>query len=136
MFSALGGVLGPVCSFLYSIWASLGSIFIVFYRSEAGLGTPFSPFLGKARKRSKKGEEQGTEMDAFSFEFQVFPENGQVRFDFAGASGLRFRPLLFLFWASIFALRFLRFFLRLFGSPLVLVFNGSASEAAPLNEFN
>ena len=55
-------------------------------------------------------------MDAFSFEFQVFPENGKVRFDCAGASGLRFRPLIFFFLlcASIFALLFFALFFEVF----------------------
>ena len=70
-------------------------------------------------------------MDAFSFGFQVFSENGKVRFDCAGASGSRFRPLLFLLCASIFALPFLRCFLGVFGSPLVLVFEGSAAQPTP-----
>ena len=57
-------------------------------------------------------------MDVFSMIFQVFPENGKVRFDCAAASGLRFRPLIFWLRASIFAVRFLHCFFEVFGSAL------------------
>ena len=130
MFLVLGGALGPSLLIFELRLTSLGSIFVYFDSSGAGPWTPFSTFLEKARKRSKKEEEKGTEMDACSFEFQVFPENGKVRFDCAGASGLRFRPQLFLLCASIVALPFLRCFLRFLGAPWVLVFNGSAAEPA------
>ena len=109
----------------------LGDHFGVFLRLWGQTLDPFLTFLGKARKRCKKGEKQRAEMDIFSMNFLVFPENGKVRFDCAGASGLRFRPLLVLLCASIFALLFLRCFFIVFGSPLVLVFNGSAAEPAP-----
>ena len=46
--------------------------------------------------------------------FQVFPENAKVRFDCAGASGLRFRPLIFWLRASIFAVCFLHCFFCVF----------------------
>ena len=70
-------------------------------------------------------------MDVFSLIFQVFPENGKVRFDCAGASGLRFRPLIFWLRASIFAVRFLHPFFKVFGSPLGVHFKGSAPARAP-----
>ena len=56
-------------------------------------------------------------MDAFPVVFEVFPENAKVRFDCAGASGLRFRPLIFLLRASIFAFSFLHRFFKVFGPP-------------------
>ena len=56
-------------------------------------------------------------MDAFPLKILVFSENGKVCFDFAGASGLGFRPLLLSLCASIFALLFLHRFLEVFGSP-------------------
>ena len=64
-------------------------------------------------------------------DFQVFPENGKVRFDCAGASGLRFRPLIFWLRASIFAVRFLHRFFEVFWSPLGVHFKGSAAALAP-----
>ena len=78
-----------------------------FYGPGAGPWTPFSAFPEKSRKRCKKEAKKGAEMDAFLMKFCVFPENAKVRFDCAGASGLRFRPLIFWLRASIFALRFL-----------------------------
>ena len=59
-------------------------------------------------------------MDVFSMIFWVFPENAKVRFDCAGASGLRFRPLIFWLRASIFALLFLHRFFDVFGPPCEL----------------
>ena len=56
-------------------------------------------------------------MDAFPMIFEVFPENAKVRFDYAGASGLRFRPLIFWLCASIFAFRFLHRFFEVFEPP-------------------
>ena len=70
-------------------------------------------------------------MDAFLMVFGVFPEHATVGFDCAGASGLRFRPLIFWLRASIFAVRFLHRFCELFGSPLGVHFKGSAAEAGP-----
>ena len=83
----------------------------------AGSWAPFSGFLETLQKRGKKEEKKGAEMDVFSLIFQVFPENGKVRFDCAGASGLRFRPLIFWLRASIFALHFLHRFFEVFGLP-------------------
>ena len=71
-------------------------------------------------------------MDAFSMEFRVFPESGKLRFDCAGASGLRFRPLVFWLCVSTFTLPFLRRFLMVFGSrwePRIAQFRSSASAA-------
>ena len=70
-------------------------------------------------------------MDAFLMIVGVSPENAKVRFDCAGASGLRFRPLIFWLCASIFALLFLLCFFEVFGSPLGVHFKGSAVEAGP-----
>ena len=68
-------------------------------------------------------------MDAFPMIFYVFSENAKVRFDCAGASGLRFRPLIFWLCASVFALPFLHRFFEVFGSSLGARPEGSASEA-------
>ena len=98
-----------------SVWASLGSILVWFCGSVAGSWAPFSGFLETLRKKIKKEKKKGAEMDVFSMILQVFPENGKVRFDCAGASGLRFRPLIFWLRASIFAVRFLPCFFVFFG---------------------
>ena len=97
----------------------------------AGSWAPFSGFLETPRKRVKKEEKKGAEMDVFSMIFQVFPENGKVRFDCAGVSGLRFRPLLFWLCASIVRLLFLHRFFEVFGLPRILEIKGSAVEAGP-----
>ena len=70
-------------------------------------------------------------MDVCSMIFQAFPENGKVRFDCAGVSGLRFRPLLFWLCASIVRLLFLHRFFEVFGLPRILEIKGSAVEAGP-----
>ena len=62
---------------------------------------------------------------------QVFSENGKVRFDCAGASGLRFGPLIFWLCASILAHLFSHRFFMLFGPPWRPRFKGSAEEAGP-----
>ena len=79
----------------------------------------------------QKTKKNGAGIDAFSKKFQVFPENGKVRFDCAGASGLRFRPLLFLLCASIFALPFLHRFFEVFGPPRGPQIIRSAAQPAP-----
>ena len=118
-----------------SVWAPLGSILVCFCGSVAGSWAPFSGFLETHRKTVKKEEKKGVEMDVFSLIFQVFPENAKVRFDCAGASGLRFRPLIFWLRAFIFAIRFLLgffvFFLDLPGGPDPCVQARSALEAGP-----
>ena len=114
-----------------SVWAPLGSILVCFCDSVAGSWVPFSGFLETLRKNVKKEEKKGAEMDVFSMIFQVFPENGKVRFDCAGASGLRFRPLIFWLRASILAVRFLHRFFEVFGPPWGTRFLGSAREAGP-----
>ena len=114
-----------------SVWAPLGSILVCFCGSVAGSWAPFSGFLETLRKRVKKEEKKGAEMDVFSMICQVFPENGKVRFDCAGASGLRFRPLIFWLRASILALPFLHRFFEVFGRPRILEIKGSAVEAGP-----
>ena len=65
-------------------------------------------------------------MDACSMDFPVFPENAKVRFDCAGASGLRFRPLRLPLWASISV-----FLVEVLGSPWGAGFERSAPEAPP-----
>ena len=114
-----------------SVWAPLGSILVCFCGSVAGSWAPFSGFLETPRKRVKKGEQKGAEIDVFSMIFQVFPENAKVRFDCAGASGLRFRPLIFWLRASIFAVRFLHGFFEVFGPSLGGQKVRSAREAGP-----
>ena len=114
-----------------SVWAPLGSILVCFCGSVAGSWAPFSGFLETPRKRLKKEEKKGAEMDVFSMICQVVPENGKVRFDCAGASGLRFRPLLFWLCASIFALLFLHRFLVFFRPSLGARLDGAAPARAP-----
>ena len=74
-------------------------------------------------------------MDAFLMIFGVSPENAKVRFDCAGASGLRFSPMIFWLCASIFALGFLHCFFQGFwtsqGTPKYPKISSSASEAGP-----
>ena len=100
-----------------SVWAPLGSILVCFCGSVAGPWAPFSGFLETPRKRVKKGRKKGAEMDVFSMIFYVFRENAKVRFDCAGANGLRFRPLIFWLCAFILALLFLHCFFDVFGLP-------------------
>ena len=103
-----------------------------FYGPGAGPWTSFSAFPEKSRKKFKKR----AEMDAFPVIFEVFLENARVRFDFAGASGLRFRPLIFWLRASIFAVRFLpRFFVFFrpsWGPPWVPGLTGRRQRGHPL----
>ena len=80
-------------------------------------GPLFRLFPKSLEKRCKKEAKNGAEMDVFLVIFRVFPENAKVRFDCAGASGLRFRPLIFWLRASIFALLFLHCFFKVFGPP-------------------
>ena len=102
-----------------------------FCGSVAGSWAHFSTFLETLRKRVKKEEKKGVEMDVFSMIFRFFPEKGKVRFDCAGPTGLRFRPLIFWLRASIFALPFLHRFLEVFGRPRILEIKGSAAQAGP-----
>ena len=132
MFLVLGGALGPSLLIFGLRLGVLGVDFRVFLQlCRQGPWTPFPTFPEKARKRTKKGEEKEAEMDAFSLEFKVFPEHGKLRFDCAGASGLRFRPLLFLLCASIFALPFLHCFFEVFVTPWGPRSKGSEAEAGP-----
>ena len=110
-----------------SVWAPSGSILVCFCGSVAGSWG----FLKTLRKRVKKGEKKGAEMDVFSMIFQVFPENAKVRFDCAGASGLRFRPLIFWLCAFVLALLFLHSFFEVFGLPRGPQIQGSAAQAGP-----
>ena len=114
-----------------SVWAPLGSILVCSCGSVAVSRPPFSGFLDTLRKKFKKEEKKGAEMDVFSMIFEVCPENGKVRFDCAGASGLKFRPLIFWLRASIFALPFSHCFLKVFGSSLGARLYGSAAARAP-----
>ena len=114
-----------------SVWAPLGSILMCFCGSVAGPWAPFSGFLETFRKTVKKGEKKEAEMDDYSMRFQVFTEDGKVRFDCAGASGLRFRPLIFWLCASIFALPFLHRFFEVFGPSLGPQIIRTAAEAGP-----
>ena len=91
----------------------------------------FFGFSGNASKICQKGKNKGAEMDAFSMEFHVFPENAKMRFDYAGASRLRFRPLLFLLCASIFAHLFLHRFFKVFGPPCEAKKVSSVGKAGP-----
>ena len=95
MFLVLGGVLSPSLLIFDLRLGALGYHFDVFLRLWGRTLAPFSTFLEKVRKTYKKGENKGAEMDAFSMEFRVFPENAKMCFDCAGASGLMSRPLLF-----------------------------------------
>ena len=105
--------------------------FEYFYGPGAGPWTSFSAFPKKSRKRCKKEAKKEAEMDAFLMIVGVFPENAKVRFDCAGASGLRFRPLIFWLRASLFALPFLHRFFAVFGPSLGARLDGSAAEPAP-----
>ena len=116
-FFVIGSTLGLNLLILGLRLGALGYHFGVFLRLWGQTLDPFLTFLEKARKRYKKGQKKEAEMDAFSMKFQVFPENGKVRFDCAGASGLRFRPLIFWLCASILALLFLHCFSMVFGPP-------------------
>ena len=93
-------------------------------------GRTLDPFFSFSRKVSKKvqkrSDKKRVEMDAFLLIFGVFPENAKVRFDCAGGSGLRFRPLVFWLRASIFALCFLHSFFEVFGLPRGPQIKGSA----------
>ena len=79
-------------------------------------------------------------MDAFLMIFGVSPENAKVRFDCAGASGLRFRPLIFWLRASIFAVRFLHRLFVFFGLSWGPRSTGTnlvgGRGGTPLNEIN
>ena len=113
-FFGRGGTLGLNLLILGLRLGALGDQFGVFLRLWGQTLDPFLTFLEKARKRCKRVEKKGAEIDVFLMYFQVFSENGKVRFDCAGASGLRFRPLIFLLRASIFALPFLHCFFVFF----------------------
>ena len=104
---------------------------VYFDSSGAGLWTSFSTLLSKARKRYKKRKKKRAEMDAFSMASQVFPGSWKVRFDCAGASGLRFRPLLFLALCLHFLFFFFASFFELCGPLWATRFMGSAREPAP-----
>ena len=116
MFFVLGGTLGLsllICGLRLGTFRVYFGVFL--WLCGRILGPFFGFFLETPRKRVKKEEKKGDEQDVFSMILQVFPENGKVRFDCAGASGLRFRPLIFWFRASIFAVRFLPRFFVFFG---------------------
>ena len=116
MFFVLGGTLGQFVDF----GLRLGAVGVHFgvYLWFWGQADPFFDVAGKKLKKYKKGKKQGAGIDVFSMKFLVFPENAKVRVDCAGASGLRFRPLLFWLCASIFRHLFLHRFFVFFGPPL------------------
>ena len=120
MIFVLGGTLGLSLLVLGLRLGALGIHFGVFLGLWGPTLDPFFDFRRKNSKRCKKGVTKGAGMNVFSMDFQGFPENGKVRFDCASASGLRFRPLLFLFRASIFVHLFLHRFLKVFGPPCEL----------------
>ena len=91
----------------------------------------FFGFPRQVSKKVQKSAKKGAAMDAFPLIFGGFPENAKVRFDCAGASGLRFRPLIFWLRASIFGLLFLHRFFEVFGSPWDLKKRGSAAAPGP-----
>ena len=95
MFFVLGGTLGLSLLICGLRLGTFGVHFGVFLWLCGRILGPFSGFLETPRKRNKKEEKKGAEIVVFSMTSQVFPGNGKVRFDCAGASGLRFRPLIF-----------------------------------------
>ena len=115
---------------------ALESIFVYFYGSGAGPWTPFSSFLERLRKKVTKKQKNGNGINAFSMNFRVFPETETMRFEYAGASGLRFIPLIFWLCASGFALPFFHRFSEVFGRRLGTRIHaielGSAGEAGTL----
>ena len=118
MFFVLGALLQSLGALFVDLWAPFGHlwgpfwcVFVALWPDPGPLFRVFWKRLGKLQKEEKKA----AGMDVFSMIFQVFPETGKVRFDCAGASGLRFRPLIFWLCASIFALFFLHCFFVFFG---------------------
>ena len=72
-------------------------------------------------------------MDAFPMIFGVFLESAKVRFDSAGASGLRFSPLIFWLCASfLFALIFCVFWIP-WGAQIHAFKLGRRERRDPLN---
>ena len=134
MFFVLGGTLGLSLLILGLRLGALESFLVYFYGFEAGRWIPFSPFLENARNGCRKGHKKEAEMDAFPITFRVCPENAKVCVDCADVSGLRFRPLLFWFCASILVFLFyivFSCFLDPLGSPDSRDQTGSAVEARP-----
>ena len=127
MFFVLGGTLGLS---LLICGLRLGTFGYVFVDLWPDPGALFRVFWKRFEKGSKK-KKKGAEMDVFSMIFRFFPENGKVRFDCAGASGLRFRPLIFWLCASTFALPFLHRFFEVFGPSLGPQIIRLAAEAGP-----
>ena len=117
MFFTLGGTLGLSLLIFGLRLGTFGVNFGVFLRLSGRTLAPFSGFLETLRKRVKKEENKGAEMGVCSMIFKFFPENGKVHFDCAGASGFRFRPLLFWLCASIFRHVFLHCFTRFLDIP-------------------
>ena len=131
MFFVLGGTLGLSLLICGLRLGTFGVHFGVFLWLCGRIPGPFFGFSGNTSKKSQKKREKGRGNGCIFNDFQVFPENGKVRFDCAGASGLRFRPLIFWLRASIFAVLFLHRFFEVFGPPLSTRFTGSALEAGP-----
>ena len=95
MFFVLGGTLGLSLLICGLRLGTFGVHFGVFLWLCGRILGPFFGFLETPRKRVKKEEKKGGGMSKISMGILVFPENAKVRFDCAGASGLRFRPLIF-----------------------------------------
>ena len=114
------GPLGSILSILGLRFGSLAIHFGVFLRLGPGPGlqawSSLVTFREKVRNRYKDGQREGAGMYAGSLEFRVVKRNEQVRFVCAGASGLRFRPLIVSLCASIFKVVFSIFF-HVFGLP-------------------
>ena len=118
-----------------SVWAALGSMLMYFHASGARPWTSFS-MSGKSLKIIQKTKEKGNWNGHNFMEFKVFPENAEVRFDCAGANGLRFRPLVFWVCVSIFALLFLhRFFKGFWSFQGTLNSRVGAGGGTPFNEW-
>ena len=115
-FSYLVGPWGSVCWFVGSVWAPL-AILVCFCGSVAGSWAPFSGFLDTPRKRVKKEEKKGAEMDVFPMDLKVFQENAKVCSDCAGLSGLRFSTFLFCYFCFLFFASFFSCFFDLPGVP-------------------
>ena len=127
----LGGTLGRRLLILGLRFGALEVHFDVFLWPWGQTLDPFFGFSQNLPKKILTKTEKGAEMDAFPVIFKVFPESAKVRFDCAGASGLRFGPLLFWLCASIFRHFFCHRILLFFGHPWDLQKVRSASEPAP-----
>ena len=117
MFFVLSGALEFNLLILELRLGTVGIDFGVFLWLQGRTLDPFFYSSGKGSKKVQKRSEKGSWNGCISHVFLSFPENAKVRFDCAGVSGLRFRPLVFWLCASIFALPFLHRFFEVFGPP-------------------